>query len=124
MKWVLDIFGGNDPLSLPDLFKPSRTKTSIRKTIVSQALIVGATLTKTFLSPKDLSKFENVIIDEASMAFLPAVYFVASQSQKRCIISGDFRQIPAIVQSKNKIILDILGKDIFNFYGTINFNTF
>ena len=90
---------------------------SLRKNIISEALIVGATLTKTFLSPNDLGKFENVIVDEASMALLPAVYFVASQSQKRCIISGDFRQIPAIVQSKNKAILDILGDDIFKFSG-------
>ena len=89
----------------------------LRKNIISEALIVGATLTKTFLSPNDLGKFENVIVDEASMALLPAVYFVASQSQKRCIISGDFRQIPAIVQSKNKAILDILGDDIFKFSG-------
>ena len=89
----------------------------LRKTIISEALIVGATLTKTFLSPKDLGKFENVIIDEASMALLPALYFVASQSQKRCIISGDFRQIPAIVQSKNKTIFDILGHNIFKFSG-------
>ena len=89
----------------------------LRKTIVSDALIVGATLTKTFLSPSDLGKFENVIIDEASMALLPALYFVASQSQKRCIISGDFRQIPAIVQSDNKTILDILGDDIFKYSG-------
>ena len=89
----------------------------LRKTIVSEALIVGATLTKTFLSPQILGKFENVIIDEASMALLPAVYFVASQSKKRCVISGDFRQIPAIVQSKNKLILDILGNDIFKYSG-------
>jgi len=89
----------------------------LRKTIVSNALIVGATLTKTFLSPSDLGKFENVIIDEASMALLPAAYFVASQSQRRCIISGDFRQIPAIVQSNNKTILDILGDDIFKYSG-------
>ena len=85
----------------------------LRKNILSDALIVGATLTKTFLSPSDLRKFENVIVDEASMALLPAVYFIASQSRRRCIISGDFRQIPAIVQSKNKTILDILGNDIF-----------
>jgi superfamily I DNA and/or RNA helicase len=52
------------------------------------------------LSPSDLGKFENVIIDEASMALLPAAYFVASQSQRRCIISGDFRQIPVIVQNE------------------------
>lgn len=89
----------------------------LRKGIIKDAIFVGATLTKTFLSPSDLGKFENVIIDEASMGLLPALYFVASQSSKRCIISGDFRQIPAIIQSKNKAILDIIGKDIFKYSG-------
>jgi hypothetical protein len=100
-----------------EVAKLNKEMEELRKTILSDALIVGATLTKTFLSPSDLGKFENVIVDEASMALLPAVYFVASQSQRRCIISGDFRQIPAIVQSKNKTILDILGDDIFKYSG-------
>ena len=32
-------------------------------------------------------------------------------------MSGDFRQIPAIVQSKNKTILDIVGENIFKYSG-------
>jgi DNA polymerase III delta prime subunit len=89
----------------------------LRKVILSQATVLGATLTKTFLSPVDLGKFCNVVIDEASMGLLPAVYFTASQSQKRCVISGDFRQLPPIIQSKNKAILDEIGSDIFDFSG-------
>lgn len=89
----------------------------LRKTILSNAIIIGSTLTKSFLSPSDLGKYSNVIIDEASMCLLPAVYFTASQSSKRCIISGDFRQLPPIVQSKNKMILDLIGTDIFSFSG-------
>ena len=100
-----------------EISKLNKEMEGLRKTIISDALIVGATSTKAFLSPKDLGKFENVIVDEASMALLPAVYFIASQSQKRCVISGDFRQIPAIVQSKNKTILDIIGQDVFQYSG-------
>lgn len=89
----------------------------IRKTILDEATIVGATLTKTFLSPAELGKFDNIVIDEASMGILPAIYFASSQSASRCIISGDFRQLSPIVQSKNKTILDILGSDIFSYSG-------
>ena len=89
----------------------------LRKTILSQATTIGATLTKSFLSPSELGKFENIVIDEASMGLLPAVYFTASQSKRRCIISGDFRQLPPIVQSSNKAILDLIGIDIFAYSG-------
>ena len=89
----------------------------LRKTILSQATTIGATLTKSFLSPSELGKFENIVIDEASMGLLPAVYFTASQSKRRCVISGDFRQLPPIVQSSNKAILDLIGIDIFSYSG-------
>ena len=89
----------------------------LRKTILSQAITIGATLTKSFLSPSELGKFENIVIDEASMGLLPAVYFTASQSTRRCVISGDFRQLPPIIQSTNKAILDLIGIDVFAFSG-------
>jgi hypothetical protein len=81
---------------------------NLRKTILSEATVIGATLTKSFLSPSDLGKFQNIVIDEASMGLLPAIYFSASQSERRCIVSGDFRQLPPIIQSSNKATLDIL----------------
>jgi hypothetical protein len=90
---------------------------NLEKVILSQATVIGSTLTKTFLSPSELGKFHNTVIDEASMGLLPAVYFAASQSEIRCIISGDFRQLPPIIQSKNKAILDIIGSDIFTSSG-------
>ncbi len=89
----------------------------IRKTIISEALVVGATLTKVFLSPNDLGKCQNIIIDEASMGLVPAVYFAASQSQQRCIVSGDFRQLKPIAQTKNKTIFENIGRDIFEISG-------
>ena len=75
-------------------------------------------MTKSFLSPDLLGKFKNVVIDEASMALLPSLYFTASQSEIRVIISGDFRQLPPIIKSRNRNILDILENDIFSVSGT------
>ncbi len=89
----------------------------ISKTILSEATIVGATLTKTYLSPSDLGKYQNIIIDEASMGFIPAIYFTASQSEKRCIISGDFRQLPPIVPTNSKEVDELIGLNIFDHAG-------
>lgn len=100
-----------------DLLSLSKQIEDLKKVVVSQATVVGTTLTKSFLSPSDLGKFQNVVIDEASMGLLPAVYFAASQSERRCIISGDFRQLPPIIQSENLKVVDIIGKDVFEYSG-------
>jgi hypothetical protein len=89
----------------------------LKKTVISEACVLGATLTKSFLSPNDLGKYQNVIIDEASMGFLPAVYFAASQAQQRCILSGDHRQLPPIVDTKNNAISSSIGIDVFTASG-------
>ena len=81
--------------------------------IVAQATILGTTVTKAFMSPVRLGKFENVIIDEASMVLIPAMYFTAGLSLNRVTISGDFRQLPPIVQSRHPIIQNEFGNDIF-----------
>ena len=73
-------------------------------TIVREAFVIGATLTRMFLVPSKIGKCENLIIDEASTAILPMVHFASSLSKKRVIISGDFRQLPPIIETKNKYI--------------------
>ena len=89
----------------------------LKKTVISDACVIGATLTKSFLSPSELGKYKNVIVDEASMGFLPAVYFAASQAEQRCILSGDHRQLPPIVDTKNNAISSSIGIDIFTASG-------
>ena len=51
------------------------------------------------------------------MGFLPAVYFAASQAQQRCILSGDHRQLPPIVDTKNLAISSTIGIDVFTASG-------
>ena len=88
---------------------------SLRDEVLKDAILIGSTITKCFISPNQLGKFQNIVIDEASMALLPALYFVASQAEKRCIISGDFLQLPPIVQTKHKTIRELIGEDIFTY---------
>ena len=58
--------------------------------------------------------FDVVIFDEASMAYIPQIIFSASLAQKHFICLGDFRQLPPIVQSSDK---SLLNADIFQYCG-------
>lgn len=85
----------------------------IRKSIVDRALIVGVTVTKAYLSPQLFSLFDVVIVDEASMVMLPALFNAAGLAKEKVVISGDFRQLAPIVQTEQKVIHDSIGGDVF-----------
>ena len=89
----------------------------IKETVINNAKIVGATVTRTYLKQDEYLGFNNVIIDEASMVLLPSLYNVLGFASDRCIISGDFRQLAPIVETKQKEIHEEISKDIFSFSG-------
>lgn len=85
----------------------------IRDAVVRDARILGATVTRTFLRPADFSSFDVVIIDEASMILLPAIYLAVGLAREQAVIAGDFRQLPPILQTQQQILHDTLSPDIF-----------
>lgn len=90
----------------------------IEKTIIAEASIIGATLTKAYLSDDiQARKFDTVILDEASMAPIPALWVAALLADKNLIIVGDFKQLPPIVLSNNELTKKWLGRDIFEVSG-------
>jgi len=89
----------------------------IRASVLSEARIVGATATRTFLRPAEFSLFDTVIIDEASMILLPAIFHVAGLAKERVVVAGDFRQLPPIVQTEQQAIFNELGDDVFTHAG-------
>jgi hypothetical protein len=82
--------------------------------VINNAAVVGATLIKAYLSD-DIQgrKFDTVVLDEASMAPIPALWAAALLSEKNLIIVGDFKQLPPIVMSENKFAKRWLGNDVF-----------
>ena len=79
--------------------------------LTSSARVVGATLARTFLDPA-LRGFDVVIIDEASMAVGPAVFFAAGLARRHVVIGGDPFQLAAPVRS-NGPNRHWLAEDVF-----------
>jgi len=113
---VLKIEKELDPLEMK-LAEVREEIEDIKQKILDEAKVIGATVTRTFLRKEEFLNFDNVIVDEASMVILPALYNVVGLASKRCIISGDFSQIPPIIETKQKGIFEEIGKDIFEYSG-------
>lgn len=88
--------------------------------IVNEALVVGATLTKTYVSKELLrQKYDVLIVDEASMAPLPALFMNATFSNNKVVVIGDFMQLAPICSSRDYIVQKWLKRDIFDEAGII-----
>lgn len=85
------------------------------KLLASKALFLATTVSKAVAdSTVYARRFDTVIFDEASMAYIPQIIFSAGLAVKHFICIGDFAQLPPIVQSDNT---SSLNADIFEFCG-------
>lgn len=88
--------------------------------IIEGARILGTTLSKAALDPAVYSKsYDLVLVDEASMVYIPYIIFAASLATKHLVISGDFRQLPPIARSDSPAVRDWIKRDIFDVLGII-----
>jgi superfamily I DNA and/or RNA helicase len=90
----------------------------IQKTILSEARLIATTLTKTFTANQfpDV-RFDTLILDEASMAPLPHLYWAASKCRGYITIVGDFLQLPPICIAQEDMAQKWLGRSIFSVLG-------
>ncbi len=81
---------------------------------VDQAAVVLATLTNAYFSPlMRKQRFDAVIVEEASMAVLPALFYAACLAREKTIMVGDPCQLPSIVQSDAPFVRQVMGRNIF-----------
>lgn len=82
--------------------------------VVERAGLVLSTLTNAYFSPL-LSKqrFDVVIVEEASMAVLPALFYAACLGRDKTVMVGDPCQLPSIVQSDAPYVYKVMGRNIF-----------
>lgn len=80
---------------------------------LKEAKIVGTTLAKAASDPAIYEKdFDLVVLDEASMAYVPQAAFAVSLA-KRAIICGDFKQLPPIAAARHPLVNEWLKENIF-----------
>ena len=80
---------------------------------VEQAKVIGVTLSKAAVdSFFDEKNFDLIVVDEASMAYVPQIAYAASLG-KKVVVCGDFKQLPPIAMSSSKLVDMWLRRDIF-----------
>lgn len=90
----------------------------IQKKILSGARLIATTLTKTFTAKQfPDTPFDTLILDEASMAPLPHLYWAASKCRGHVTIVGDFLQLPPICISQDDMAQKWLGRSMFSVLG-------
>ncbi|QED47143.1 AAA domain-containing protein [Cytobacillus dafuensis] len=81
---------------------------------LKEAKVIGTTLAKAASDSAIYEKeFDLVIVDEASMAYIPQAAFAATLA-KRTIICGDFKQLPPIASARHPLVNEWLREDIFH----------
>lgn len=95
----------------------SRIETSILK----DAVLLATTLTKAYTEEAIYTRqFDIVIVDEASMAPLPMLFFDCGLATQKIIVIGDFRQLAPIARSDTELTKKWLKRDIFDLVGIID----
>lgn len=90
----------------------------IELSVISNATIIGTTLTKTYMSDELFKrKFDTIILDEASMAPIPALWAASLLTKENIVIVGDYKQLPPIALSNKDIAKRWLHRDIFEVSG-------
>lgn len=86
--------------------------------LVSEAQVVACTLTAAYLR-RAISerRFDTVIIDEASIAPVPAAWFAANLCTRAVVAVGDFGQLPPIVLAETPLARKWLARDVFEVSG-------
>lgn len=88
------------------------------KLLIQNAAFVATTVSKATVDKAIYSqRFDVVIFDEASMAYVPQIVFAAGLAKEYFICLGDFCQLPAIVQNHTD---DRLKRDIFEYTGIVS----
>ena len=82
--------------------------------VVSGASLVLSTLTNAYFSPlMGEQRFDVLIVEEASMAVLPALFYAACLGRRKTVMVGDPCQLPSIVQSNANYVRKVMGRNIF-----------
>ncbi len=87
---------------------------NIEKSYLHDARLVACTLSKATITPEiHMRRFDVVILDEASMAYVPHCILLSMLARQRMAIFGDFLQLSPIAQADTLAATQWLHRDIF-----------
>jgi hypothetical protein len=87
----------------------------VEELVIGEALVVATTLTRAYKRESvQKRRFDTVVLDEASMAPIPALWVAASLADANVVLVGDFRQLPPIKHSDHELAEKWLGRDVFD----------
>ncbi|MEY4700483.1 MAG: hypothetical protein RL326_670 [Pseudomonadota bacterium] len=92
----------------------------LRLSLLDRARIVATTASRALISAADLSQFDVVLIDEASMLPLPLSFVLSGYARDRVVIAGDFRQLPSVALSDSHMVRHWYTRDIFECAGVVD----
>ncbi len=100
---------------IENLLKEIRSKLKTESQLfTSRAQVVATTVSKIYMDKLfDEKKYDVVMFDEVSMAYVPQLLCAATYASEKFICVGDFRQLSPIVQSERA--KDVLQTDIFSY---------
>jgi len=86
----------------------------VEEDLIAEARVLATTLTRAYLRDSiQARRFDTVILDEASIAPIPALWVAATLADSNAVVVGDFKQLPPIVLSQHELAQEWLGRDIF-----------
>jgi len=88
---------------------------ALRQTVIAEAGVIATTLTRVYLWDEIQDRrFDTVILDEASLAPIPALWIVACLAEANVVVIGDVRQLPPINRAEHPLVEKWLGRDLFD----------
>jgi hypothetical protein len=90
----------------------------VEELVVGEAWVIATTLTRAYKRDSiQKRRFDTVILDEASMAPIPALWVAAALADANVVLVGDFRQLPPIKHADTQLAETWLGTDVFDASG-------
>jgi hypothetical protein len=88
---------------------------AIGQTAITEAMVLATTLTRLYVWNEILERrFDTVILDEASLAPIPALWIAARLADANVVVIGDLRQPPPITQAEHPLADKWLGRSVFD----------
>jgi hypothetical protein len=94
---------------------------TVEATVIAQATVIATTLTRAYTRETvHARRYDTVILDEASMAPIPALWAAAALAEDNVVLVGDFKQLPPIKHSDHALAEKWLGRDVFEASGVLD----